>query len=144
MIRFLVVDDDQEVRTIVRRMLENLDQSYTVTEASNGAKALNELEKGRFEFLITDLKMDVVNGIDLIKNINSITNAAPVIIVCSGHREMVGNEISDLIDGYLDKPPNQQQLNELISQLIVSKKVTAVATSSSLLSRFLSPFKKSS
>ena len=144
MVNFLLVDDDREVITILHKMIETIDSTFNIAHARNGAKALNELEKGKIDFLITDLKMDVVNGIDLIKNINRITQAPPIIVVCSGHRDLLSNEITDSIDGYLGKPPKPDEVRELVTTLLEKRKpIAKAAKSSGLFSRFFGQQKKS-
>lgn len=57
----LVIDDDEAVRTVVRRFLER--GGYAVIEAAGGRQALAELSAGaRVDLVITDLKMDDGSG----------------------------------------------------------------------------------
>ena len=64
-VRVLVVDDEEFLRSIVRERLEIA--GYSVEEAPNGNEALALLESGgRFDVLLTDIQMPVMNGIALL------------------------------------------------------------------------------
>ncbi len=58
--RILVVDDEEPLRACLRMMLE-LD-GHRVTEARNGAEALNLLTTAEFDLVITDFEMPVMKG----------------------------------------------------------------------------------
>jgi len=64
-VRILVVDDEELLRSIVRKRLEIA--GYSVEEASNGDEALAMLESGGpYDVLLTDLRMPVMDGITLL------------------------------------------------------------------------------
>jgi PAS domain S-box-containing protein len=66
--RILVVDDDENVRTVVSRLLEL--EGYDVIQAANGAEALNHLEQNEaVELVITDVVMPVMGGPELTEHI---------------------------------------------------------------------------
>lgn len=61
----LVVDDDNNLRMILRESLETC--GYQVEDASNGEKALKILKKNKFDLMITDLMMPGIKGIELLE-----------------------------------------------------------------------------
>ena len=61
--RILVVDDESSLRDFVERALNYA--GYAVTTAENGQKALEELEKQKFDLLLTDIVMPELDGIAL-------------------------------------------------------------------------------
>ena len=65
MARILIAEDDEAVRALVRRALE-LD-GHAVTTAEDGGEALDRLqgEDGRFDLLLSDIRMPVMDGIAL-------------------------------------------------------------------------------
>lgn len=57
----LVVDDDVDIRSTIREILE--DEGYRVTEAANGAEALEKLREGPApDLILLDLSMPVMSG----------------------------------------------------------------------------------
>ena len=68
--RFLVVDDFSTMRRIVRNLLKEL--GYTnVDEAEDGAIALQKLQAGGFEFVVTDWNMPNMDGLTAAKTIRA-------------------------------------------------------------------------
>jgi two-component system chemotaxis response regulator CheY len=59
----LVVDDSMAVRQLVSFTLK--EAGFEVREGSNGQEALDQLEKGKVDLIITDLNMPVMDGITL-------------------------------------------------------------------------------
>ena len=76
-LRFLVVDDFSTMRRIVRNLLKEL--GFTnVDEAEDGAIALQKLQGGGFEFVVTDWNMPNMNGLELVKKVRSKTSLPPL------------------------------------------------------------------
>jgi len=68
--RFLVVDDFSTMRRIVRNLLKEL--GFTnVDEAEDGAIALQKLQNGGFEFVVTDWNMPNMDGLTLLQLIRA-------------------------------------------------------------------------
>ncbi|MDP6705530.1 MAG: response regulator [Alphaproteobacteria bacterium] len=67
MARILLAEDDESVRRFVARAL-TLD-GHDVTEAADGALALEALREDRFDLLLTDIAMPVMDGIQLALNV---------------------------------------------------------------------------
>ena len=80
--RFLVVDDFSTMRRIVRNLLKEL--GYTnVDEAEDGAIALQKLQAGGFEFVVTDWNMPNMDGLTLLQTIRATPNLKhlPVLMI---------------------------------------------------------------
>ena len=103
MSRILVVDDEYLIADILSYALQ--DAGYEVETAANGAKALVELEKGRFDLVITDYMMPIMNGEELAKAIRSNAQFADLpVILMSGAQASIGKAIPDLFSAVFDKP----------------------------------------
>jgi len=68
--RILVVDDDDDLRMIIRESLES--DRYEVIEAENGNIALQLMETESFDLMITDLMMPGIKGIELLNRVKQI------------------------------------------------------------------------
>lgn len=79
--KILVVDDEQDIREIIRFYLE--DSGYEVIEASNGKEALELAQKHRPELITLDILMPGMDGFEVIKNLKEKdqTKDIPVIIL---------------------------------------------------------------
>ena len=77
--KILIVDDKINIRMVLKGILENL--GYQVSDAENGKSALDLIEEYHPDLVLTDLKMDGMDGIELTKRIRDIDPALPVIIM---------------------------------------------------------------
>ena len=67
--RILVVDDEESMRDVLKRLLSA--EGYHVSLAENGKKALALLARDRFDYLLCDIRMPVMGGIELLREITS-------------------------------------------------------------------------
>ncbi len=79
MARILVVDDESKVRTILKLMLASA--GHEIVEASNGYDALSKLEEDSFDLVITDIKMEGLDGVALLGEIKDRGIACPVVFI---------------------------------------------------------------
>lgn len=98
--RILLVDDDEPLREFLRMMLE-LD-GHRVTEAGNGAEALNLFTIGEFDIVITDLEMPVMKGNELAASIKLLAPSLPILMVTASER--APGDVENPVDALLNKP----------------------------------------
>jgi CheY-like chemotaxis protein len=63
--RILVVDDEVHVRILFSRILQK--EGYEVECAASGREAIEKLAAGSFDLVVTDLKMNGVDGLDVVR-----------------------------------------------------------------------------
>ena len=63
--RILVVDDEDALRTVLSAELNS--EGYDVGTAADGAEALSELQKEKFDLVLLDIKMPNMNGFEVLK-----------------------------------------------------------------------------
>ncbi len=85
MANILVVEDDDQIRTLIKKMLEG-EKTYSVTEAENGEKAIRLAKKTEFDLIITDIIMPEKEGIETIKEIREIYPMIKIIAISGGGR----------------------------------------------------------
>ncbi|ABA24030.1 PAS/PAC sensor hybrid histidine kinase [Trichormus variabilis ATCC 29413] len=131
----LVVDDDANIRELLRQQLEN--EGYNVREAKDGMDAIHQIKISSPDLIVLDVMMPQINGFDVaavLKN-DPLTADIPIIILSIVENKERGHHIG--IDRYLTKPINTEELlNEigsLLSQGISSKKVLVVDQNASTL-----------
>ena len=107
--RILVVDDEAPVRAMIGATLER--QGYEVQLATSGAQAMELLDAGAFDLVLTDIVMQDGNGIALLERIHASKSQLPVVMVTAIH------DISVAIDSmrrgaydYLLKPFEREHL----------------------------------
>src|SRR5215467_9788854 len=78
----LVVEDDVENRTAMVKVLQGA--GYETQEADNGQTALDQILENGFDILITDLRLPVMDGVELLKRAKAALQEIEVIMV-TGH-----------------------------------------------------------
>lgn len=128
-VRILVVDDDYASRLLISKILEK--EKYEIVQASNGFDATNQLRKSSFDLLISDLKMEGMDGIELLQKARLIEPTLAVIIL-TGHASMqtaIDSVRLGAID-YLLKPINSDELRirvkKAIERVQLEKRLTEI------------------
>ena len=85
----LFVDDHEVLARLSCEILEM--QGYRAVSAYNGHDALEKFEKERFDLLVTDFRMDGMNGLELARKVHGKYPDVPVIIV-TGYGPIEGGE----------------------------------------------------
>ncbi|HBF38528.1 MAG TPA: hypothetical protein DDW50_14575 [Firmicutes bacterium] len=82
LLKIMIVDDEKPIRQWFRFCLEKNPGDYQIVgEASNGQEALNTFEKARPDLVITDIKMPVMDGIELIKRLKVLAPETDIVIL---------------------------------------------------------------
>ena len=106
-IKMLVVDDDPFVRDMLGMILQSAD--YEVDTAGNGSEALNKVEAGTFNLVVSDMNMPEMNGLELLKKLRDSNNDVPVIILTGNNEISVAIEaMNSGANDYLIKDENIQ------------------------------------
>lgn len=85
--RILLVDDNKLGLIARKSVLE--EQGYRITTAMQGREALERFMHEKFDLIVTDYKMPMMNGIELIKEVRESAADVPIILL-SGYAEALG------------------------------------------------------
>ena len=122
-LKVLIVDDSSVMRKIIERALRQAGLELTeVLEASNGAEALVEVQKGSLDMILSDINMPVMDGLEFLKNLATMEAAkgVPVIMITTeGSEARVVEALSAGAKGYLRKPFTPEQVKERVTPLLV-------------------------
>lgn len=124
----LVVDDDAVNLTVISRMLE--EKGYEVDKASNGLEAVNMVKKLKYDVILMDIQMPLMDGIEATKQIREIEGTKshiPIIAITAftlrGDRERF---MSIGMDDYVAKPIKMGELFTKIEKIFfknINKKI---------------------
>ncbi len=115
--RILLVDDEEPLRASLRMMLE-LD-GHQVTEASNGAEALNLFTIGEFDLVITDFEMPVMEGNELAAGLKLLAPSVPILMITASERARRG--VENPVDALLNKPLTVSDLRRALEKLLSAR-----------------------
>lgn len=121
-LKVLIVDDSAVMRKIVERALRQAGLEIgEVLEASNGAEALVEVEKGSLDIILSDINMPVMDGLEFLRNLGKIEagKGVPVVMITTeGSEARVVEALSVGAKGYIRKPFTPEQVKERVTPLI--------------------------
>jgi len=117
--KILVVDDFGTMRKIIKNLLKEL--GYTnVDEAEDGARAMEKLKEGGFNFVITDWNMPNMPGIELLKTIRvteGIKDLPILMVTAEAEKEKIVAAVQAKVNNYVVKPFTAAVLKEKIDAI---------------------------
>jgi PAS domain S-box-containing protein len=139
-ISVLYVEDDLFIRKVMLNILsKNLREVYT---AENGLEGLNLYKRLQPDIVLTDIRMPVMDGLEMASQIRSLNKTAPIIVTTAyGDTENLLRSIEIGIDSYVLKPIDKNKLLKVLrkyaEEIILRKKLReqeeATATTHALL-----------
>ena len=114
----LVVEDEKLSRAIILATLEA--HGFNCISAKDGQEALNIISTMKCDLILTDLRMPVLNGLELIKAIRggkkilNISHEIPIVVLSSEEGNMIDSAITLGISGYFIK---KEPIDKLIPKL---------------------------
>ena len=115
MIRILIIEDEEPIRRVLVRILTEEDRQYEITEAIDGKKGFDLLQKGTFDLVLCDIKMPNMDGIEVLQKANSKIISTPFIML-TGHGNVETAVEAMKLGAYdfISKPPD---LNRLLTSV---------------------------
>jgi len=105
----LVVDDDAESRTAMVKVLESV--GYKTMESDNGQQALDTVSQDGIDILVTDLRLPVMDGVELLKRARAADQELEVILITGyGTVEVAVEAIKEGAYDFITKPVKKTQL----------------------------------
>ena len=119
----LVVEDDEDVREMVRVALE--EQGYTVLEASNGRAALHALfatDRPDVRLIISDLEMPLMTGSEMLQVLSSYSRSSRIpVVVVSATRPPHSPKPHEIVAAWLVKPFGMDELLDVVEARFLSE-----------------------
>ena len=118
--RILVIEDDQEMRSLLKDFFE--EEGFEIHSVSNGSEAFRILVRELFDLVITDIRMPGLTGLDILPGIKKLQPEAPIIVITAfGSEEVHRRAIERGATAYLEKPLHFHELKTMIHEIISSK-----------------------
>lgn len=109
-INIVLVDDHVLVRDGIKALLEEEERVVVVDEASNGVEALKVLKNQKPNVLIVDIRMPLMNGIEVVKEVHkNYPDIKTLVLSMHDSEEYVLNAIEAGADGYLLKGASKEE-----------------------------------
>lgn len=121
-VSILIVEDNPELRSFLKDILSG---SYKIIEATNGEEGLKNALQYMPDFIISDVMMPVMDGLDMVKAIKEDRNICHIPIILLSAKSSLDDRISGLeqgIDDYITKPFSSTYLKTRIKFLLNQRK----------------------
>lgn len=121
MMKILVVDDEDRVRTLLGEILE--DAGFEVMSASSGPEGLALFKANRFDGVFTDIGMPGMSGWELVRALRDLNTSTPIAVI-TGWGEGVSSDQreSSEVNWVLTKPFSLEQIEKIMLELSRLKK----------------------
>jgi len=112
LMRVLIVDDEEDVRRLLKEALVDCD----TVEAGSGEEALAALGKQRPDLVITDIRMAGMDGYELLDKVKEQFPELPVLAISGVAKSDEMREYA--FDGFMEKPLDIEELRDLVDEVV--------------------------
>lgn len=122
MIKVLIVDDHEMVRTGISKILKTDPQITVVGEADSGESAITQFAACNPDIILMDFKMAGIGGLEATRRILQRFPKVKILVLTSEEKDIFVNRFLELgVSGYLTKNANQAELLEAIHSVLAGK-----------------------
>ena len=115
MSKILIIEDEESIRRVLKKVLVDENSSYMILEAFDGVLGIEAIKKNKIDLVLCDIKMPKKDGIEVLKFLIQDFPEIPVIMI-SGHGDLE-TAVESMRMGafdYISKPPD---LNRLLNSV---------------------------
>ena len=118
--KILVVDDEVDVRDLVKTFLE--DNGYRVTCCGDGYTALAEISKGSYDLVFLDVMMPDLDGLATLRKIRQLNPRLKIVVMTGSLSDTIFDQSVDEeheADGFINKPFRMENLLTCLDMVLV-------------------------
>ena len=122
MSNILLIEDEDSIRRVLKKVLQEDNQYYKFTESTDGQEGISIIKKQEFDLILCDIKMPKKDGIEVLDFIRNHTPTTPVVMI-SGHGNLE-TAVKAMRMGafdYISKPPDLNHLLSTVKSALQSK-----------------------
>ena len=116
MAQILIVEDEANIRRVLRKILIDVDKSINVSEAVDGVEAISMVDEKTYDLVLCDIKMPKKDGIEVLAHIQKVSPQSAVVMI-SGHGDLE-TAVKAMRMGaydYISKPPDLNHLLQTVN-----------------------------
>ena len=121
----LIVDDDDDVRSLLSSILE-AQGTVVVLTAEDGMGALDKIRQEKVDMVISDYQMPGMTGVELYKKAKEIEPDLPFLMITGHHRDFAPEEDSVFkMDELIEKPFHPDRFYEKVKDLLSKQQISS-------------------
>ncbi len=97
MSKILLIEDEEAIRRVLKKILLEEDASHEVHEAADGKQGIATFGSGEWDLVFCDIKMPHMDGVEVLEQMMAINAEVPVIMI-SGHGDIVHHQVYHLLE----------------------------------------------
>ena len=115
MAHILIVEDEANIRRVLRKVLADADKTLTISEAEDGVSAISAISEVMFDLILCDIKMPKKDGIEVLSYVQEHASQTPVVMI-SGHGDLETAVQAMRLGAYdyIAKPPDLNHLLQTV------------------------------
>ena len=112
MARILIIEDEEPIRRVLKRILEDENKAFIIDEAEDGKAGIDALIAGEYDLVLCDIKMPKKDGLEVLQEVKSQGVLTPFIVL-TGHGN-IQTAVEAMKMGAYDFIPKPPDLNRLL------------------------------
>lgn len=122
MSNILLIEDEDSIRRVLKKVLQEDNQYYKFTESTDGQEGISTIKKQEFDLILCDIKMPKKDGIEVLDFIRNHTPTTPVVMISGhGNLEIAVKAMRMGAFDYISKPPDLNHLLSTVRSALQSK-----------------------
>lgn len=117
--KILVAEDSSVIQNLTRKILQN--QNYVIDAVKNGKQVLESLVAEKYDLILMDINMPIMNGIECTKEIRNLTNpdlsSIPIVAITGNAQNFSLEQFNEMgINDFIPKPLDFDVLVETVKK----------------------------
>lgn len=122
--KILVIEDEQAIRRVLKKIISEENTTYEVDEAEDGLVGLDMIQNTDYDLILCDIKMPKVDGVEVLEKVRKTKPEIPVVMI-SGHGDL-DTAVKTMRLGafdYISKPPDLNRLLNTVRNALDRKEL---------------------
>ncbi len=127
--KILIIEDEESIRRVLKRILLQMDSTYQIDEAADGAEAIKKIKENDFDLALCDIKMPKKDGLEVLEE-SKKTKPETAFVMISGHGTLDTAVRSMQLGAfdYIEKPPDLNRLMTTVKNALEHKELVVENT----------------
>jgi len=124
MSKILIIEDEAAIRRVLKKIISEENQSYTIEEAEDGLAGVEMILNKDYDLVLCDIKMPKMDGVEVLEKVKKIKPEIPMVMI-SGHGDL-DTAVNTMRLGafdYISKPPDLNRLLNTVRNALDRKEL---------------------
>ncbi len=124
MSNILIIEDEEAIRRVLKKIISEENNSYKVEEAEDGLQGVELITKNEYDLVLCDIKMPKMDGIEVLEKVRTLKPETPMVMI-SGHGDLdtAVNAMRLGAFDYISKPPDLNRLLNTVRNALDKKEL---------------------